>query len=687
MKTIETRLARRSRNLILFSILLASILFSVMARAETVTLAWDPNSESDLAGYRLHCGTASRNYTQIIDVGRVTQYAITNLSAGQTYYFAATAYNAAGNESGYSAEVSHTIPAPNSPPATPSVPSGASSALVAASITFTTTATDPNGDVLQYRFDWGGGVLSGWGAASQTKSWDTAGQYIVRAQARDSIGAESAWSGGRTVTISANQPPTVNAGADQTVDAGAAVTLNGTGSDPDNGVASWLWRQTSGTSVALSGTTTQQARFTAPAISTGSLSLVFEFRATDAAGLFAVDSCTVTVLSEDIDGDGVPNNEDAFPYDPTRWQENPDPAQNTGSGSSEAPANQAPQAPLLMAPGADEVTDAQPSLQTGAFSDPDPGDTHAETHWQLFRDEDSACVLDIRSGAALTSLTVPRLVLDEATAYFWRVRFSDSRGAASEWSNYGYFSTRNSGTDLNADGVPDAQEAGPTADLDRDGVKDYLQSHIKSLKMEGTNVQMGVSIKESQAALAIEYAESEDPNQTGLFTTGKFKRLPFGLINFRVAVAKPGDTAAVKIHFSEPAPRNGKWFKYDPISGSWYDFSALAKFAADRRSVTLTLRDGGNGDADGIANGVIVDPAGLVEIDGIGDGVSSGGGGCFIDTAGSGGSPMGLLGFLSLAGLWAAGWGRKGKCLLPLTRLAPLHKIPFRLKQDSLAVS
>jgi hypothetical protein len=159
--------------------------------------------------------------------------------------------------------------------------------------------------------------------------------------------------------------------------------------------------------------------------------------------------------------------------------------------------------------------------------------------------------------------------------------------------------------------------------------------------------------------------ESEDPKQPDAYATGKPRRMPFGLINFRIAVARPGDTATVKIHFSEAASRNSKWFKYDPISGIWYDFSALARFAADRRSVTLTLTDGGNGDADGIANGVIVDPAGLVEIDGIADGASSGGGGCFIETAGSGRSPMSLLGFLSLAGLWAAGWVQKRKREMP----------------------
>jgi len=71
----------------------------------------------------------------------------------------------------------------------------------------------------------------------------------------------------------------------------------------------------------------------------------------------------------------------------------------------------------------------------------------------------------------------------------------------------------------------------------------------------------------------------------------------------------------VKLYFSKAAPYSSKWYKYDSIADRWYDFSAYAKFASDRRSVTLTLTDGGPGDADGVANGVIVDPAGVAEAD------------------------------------------------------------------------
>lgn len=81
------------------------------ALADTVTLAWDANTDAGLAGYKVYYGTASRNYSTVIDVANVTTYAVTGLTAG-TYFFAVTAYNTAGAESSFSNEVSTTIPAP-----------------------------------------------------------------------------------------------------------------------------------------------------------------------------------------------------------------------------------------------------------------------------------------------------------------------------------------------------------------------------------------------------------------------------------------------------------------------------------------------------------------------------------------------------------------------------------------------
>ena len=524
MKTNGCGSKKLSRNIVFFSALLIALLISVLARAEQVTLAWDGNTEPDLAGYRVHYGTASGSYTTSVDVHNVTTSSIGTLTAGQTYYFAVTAYDASGNESGYSNQVSYSVAAANGAPATPATPTGASSALVNASIAFSTSATDPNGDSLQYRYDWGGGVLSSWGAASQSRSWAAAGQYAVKAQARDSLLAESAWSSVKTVTISS--PPPV---------------------DPDS------------------------------------------------------------------DGDGVPDSQDAFPNDPTEWLDSNkngigDKAEAAAAAAaSAAAAKQAPDAPLLASP-VNDVVSVMAILKTGAFRTAATGSTHAKTRWQVFSDENvDVCVLDVQSTAALTSLMVPKLVLEEGTDYYWRAQFTDSMGNISGWSANGYFTTATTRADLNANGIPDVQEVASTVDLDRDGVRDNRQPrYIKSVKMEGTNVQIGVSIKGCSTCIGVESVESEDVRQLDSYAYGKPANMPFALINFKIAVANPGDTAVVKLYFSKAASYSSKWYQYDAIADRWYDFSAYAKLAYDRRSVTLTLKDGGPGDADGVVNGVIV---------------------------------------------------------------------------------
>ena len=78
------------------------------AHSAQVTLAWNPNTEPTLAGYKVYYGTASGSYQTHLDVGLNATYTVTNLQDGGTYYFAVTAYDSSANESGYSNEVSYT---------------------------------------------------------------------------------------------------------------------------------------------------------------------------------------------------------------------------------------------------------------------------------------------------------------------------------------------------------------------------------------------------------------------------------------------------------------------------------------------------------------------------------------------------------------------------------------------------
>ena len=75
--------------------------------AQSVTLAWDSNDESDLAHYLVHYGTTSGIYPDTVTVGKEsTTTTINGLAPATTYFFAVSAVNSAGLESLPSNEVS-----------------------------------------------------------------------------------------------------------------------------------------------------------------------------------------------------------------------------------------------------------------------------------------------------------------------------------------------------------------------------------------------------------------------------------------------------------------------------------------------------------------------------------------------------------------------------------------------------
>ena len=87
------------------------------ASASAVTINWMPptqntdgSSLTNLAGYNIHYGTASGNYTQTVSVSNpgLATYVVDNLPPGK-YYFAVAAVNASGTESPLSSEVAATV--------------------------------------------------------------------------------------------------------------------------------------------------------------------------------------------------------------------------------------------------------------------------------------------------------------------------------------------------------------------------------------------------------------------------------------------------------------------------------------------------------------------------------------------------------------------------------------------------
>ena len=97
------------RKCLLFAFL--GILFSSaqFGNAADVSLQWDASPSPEVAGYRIYFGVASGTYTNAVSVGTVTTATISGLVTGTKYYFAATAFDAAGDESEFSNEASHTV--------------------------------------------------------------------------------------------------------------------------------------------------------------------------------------------------------------------------------------------------------------------------------------------------------------------------------------------------------------------------------------------------------------------------------------------------------------------------------------------------------------------------------------------------------------------------------------------------
>lgn len=343
---------------------------------------------------------------------------------------------------------------------------------------------------------------------------------------------------------------------------------------------------------------------------------------------FDLDAIGVIHQQQDSDGDGTLDYLDECPQDPARTEGCIDP----------------PDVPVLTTPAnlANDISLA-PTLTTQPFSDPNPESSHAKSRWQISTDAAfNSVVFDVTSATHLTAYDIPGLVLEDDTLYYWHVKFFDDQQAESDWSDTGHFTTAVDSADADANGIPDAQAVDNSVDLDNDGSPDNLQTNILSFKSSTAGVHIGTKASGNatiQAAQAVDPADIAD-------SQGKPEQLPFGLVNFRIGVTNPGDTAKVTIYISGDAEGDFKWYKYD-VQNGWKDFSNNADIddlSDGRTAVTLkNLQDGGIGDADGIANGTIVDPGGLgaaaSEDAPPGGEAGLGGGGCFLATAAYG-SPM-----------------------------------------------
>jgi hypothetical protein len=241
-----------------------------------------------------------------------------------------------------------------------------------------------------------------------------------------------------------------------------------------------------------------------------------------------------------------------------------------------------------------------------------------------------------------TGTFTPACPLSNGTVYEATIAASSAGLSATKVVD---FTTIAASSDTDNDGVPDNEDdypgnKGKGSPPSSRGKGKFL---IDVTDTAGASLAFTEGIAETSASL----------NQDGKPSGYDF---PDGLVSYQVIDVDPGSTVTVKVTFPSGIPAGSKLYKAGPAG-----FKEIVNPAIQGRTVTLTLTDGGQGDSDGLANGVIVDPVGVAVPAASGTGSidlssASGGGGCSVAVrTGSGGSA--IDGTLILASLGMAVWG------------------------------
>ena len=493
-----------------------------------------------------------------------------------------------------------------------------------------------------------------------------------------------------TVTITVadvNQPPVADAGNDQTIlQVGQTVTLDGSNSsDADDGIVSYFWQQIAGPTINLSDNSAVQPTFSSPNVAAGGESLRFSLTVTDASGDQSMDTCIVVVTL-----DNIPPSADAG-VDQTIHEGNP--VTLDGSNSSDPDGNIA--AYYWEQTGGISVTLSNSTTVQPTFTSPNvgiQGDTLTfnltVTDNQGLQNSDEVIVnISWQNEPPTADAGSDQTVTEGDTVMLDASNSSDHDGtiAGCRWTQTG---------------------AGPTITL-KDPTAARQEFMAPPAGLSGEILTFELTVEDAQGLQSTDavtitindngiigfpddaitrFCEGGDPIGITEDRGGKLSQLetvdpatipstddmprdfPMGLIDFQVKTDTIGGTVTMTIYLSEAALADYHWYKYNADAGVWINYSEEigdngergAVFNDARDQVTITLVDGGMGDDDGIANGIIVDPSGLAAVSsglaatgaigGNDFGVS--GGSCFIKTSAGGGQtklPAGGI-MIALAG-------------------------------------
>ena len=374
---------------------------------------------------------------------------------------------------------------------------------------------------------------------------------------------------------------------------------------------------------------------------------------TDNGGLTNSDTVSISVndlVSSDRDGDGVANEQDAFPDDPNEWADSD--GDGIGNNSDTDDDNDGMPDTWEVEYGLNPLSD-----DAGQDADSDGFSNALEYQYQTNpADENSIPPQNpvAMAGFDQTVMEGSTVTLDGSGSYD-----SDGSISAYKWKQTGgveivlsdetsavptFVPPPVSGDNLvltfnlkvtDADGFADDDQM--RVIVQDNGITGFPADVVTFYSID--NQPMGVEIHEGGHLVRL---EAMDPDSVGGIED-RPEFLPYGLIDMDVRALSPGGSVILTVYLPESASEDAIWYNYSDATG-WQDYSGNSDFNEARDQVTIVLTDGGAGDNDRRVNSMILDPSGLgfnsqepasepdEPTSGSGGG---GGGGCFIGAAGT----------------------------------------------------
>lgn len=301
------------------------------------------------------------------------------------------------------------------------------------------------------------------------------------------------------------------------------------------------------------------------------------------------------------------------------------------------------------------ATDKGNVTLTATVTDPNPKDSH-QFNWQIDAQHEAAVVSD-KTQDNKRILVIDPAVIEPGVFSVTAIAQDNAETVATTevktdirlMQSAPVLSAEN---DTDGDGVSDADEG--YADSDSDGIVDYMDNIVesnlapvgddKTVVLQapvGTQIVLGetaFSSAESTVMVSKEQIISvfaERNTNSGLADLDKDYSYPYGLFDFTVSGAIPGDSYYLVLPLDAPYVEGQLFRKYMGPQIGWQNFIENAKNAlfsaaatdgacpesgshlfvsgiqAGHSCIQLYIEDGGPNDVDGMANGTVTDPGGI----------------------------------------------------------------------------